>query len=56
MDKVLDVDVENHLVRVQAGARLKDVNEALAAHGLAFDNFGSISRWRCGSWPPTTFP
>ena len=42
MDKVLEVDKDNKQVRVQAGARLKDVNELLAEHGLAFDNFGSI--------------
>lgn len=43
MDKVLHVDKDNRKVRVQAGARLKDVNEILAEHGLAFDNFGSIA-------------
>ena len=42
MDKVLHVDKDKRQVRVQAGARLKDVNETLAKHGLAFDNFGSI--------------
>jgi len=42
MNKVLHVDKDNHLVRVQAGALLKDVNEVLAQHGLSFDNFGSI--------------
>lgn len=42
MDKILNVDRDNRRVRVQAGAQLKNVNEVLAAHGLAFDNFGSI--------------
>ena len=42
MDKMLNVDKDNQQVRVQAGARLKDVNKVLAQHGLAFDNFGSI--------------
>jgi L-gulonolactone oxidase len=42
MDKVLHVDKDNRKVRVQAGARLKHVNDILAEHGLAFDNFGSI--------------
>lgn len=42
MDKVLEVDSNNRRIRVQAGARLKYVNEVLAKHGLAFDNFGSI--------------
>ena len=42
MDAVLDVDTDSRTVRVQAGARLKHVNNVLAQHGLAFDNFGSI--------------
>jgi L-gulonolactone oxidase len=42
MDKVLDVDGATRRVRVQAGTLLKDANEVLAEHGLAFDNFGSI--------------
>jgi L-gulonolactone oxidase len=42
MAEVLEVDSDNRRIRVQAGARLKYVNEVLAKHGLAFDNFGSI--------------
>jgi len=42
MADVLDVDGDNRRVRLQAGARLDHVNEALAGHALAFDNFGSI--------------
>lgn len=42
MDKVLNVDKDKQQVCVQAGARMKDVNEVLAQHGLAFENFGSI--------------
>ncbi len=42
MDKVLKVDKDKQQICVQAGARLKDVNELLAQNGLAFDNFGSI--------------
>lgn len=38
----IDVDRDAKRVRVGAGAKLEQVNEALAAHGLAFDNFGSI--------------
>lgn len=38
----IDVDAESKRVRVQAGARLADINEALARHGLALDSFGSI--------------
>jgi L-gulono-1,4-lactone dehydrogenase len=46
----IDVDVEGKRVRVQAGARLKDVNEALAQHGLALDNFGSIVTQTAGGY------
>ena len=42
MARVIEVDPAAHRVTVQGGARLRDVNEALAAHGQAFDNFGSI--------------
>jgi FAD-linked oxidoreductase len=42
MNKVLEVNTDSHLLRVQAGALLKDVNEVLAQHGMSFDNFGSI--------------
>lgn len=42
MNNVLDVDKDNRRVRVQAGARLKNVNDVLAKNGLSFDNFGSI--------------
>jgi len=42
MDKVLEVDRDNRRIRVQAGTGLLHVNEVLAQHGLAFDNFGSI--------------
>jgi L-gulono-1,4-lactone dehydrogenase len=42
MSKVLEIDREGRTVRVQAGVRLKHVNEVLALHGLAFENFGSI--------------
>ena len=42
MAAVLEVDQERRCIRLQPGARLNDVNEVLAQHGLAFDNFGSI--------------
>ncbi len=42
MARVLEVDTAARRVTVQGGARLADVNEALARHGLALDNFGSI--------------
>lgn len=45
MDKmatVLDHNADDKWIKVQGGARLSTVNDALAAAGLAFDNFGSI--------------
>ena len=42
MSSVVEVDEAGHRITVQGGARLHHVNETLAQHGLAFDNFGSI--------------
>ncbi len=42
LSRVLEVDREARTVRVQAGAPLHAVNDALAEHDLSFDNFGSI--------------
>jgi L-gulonolactone oxidase len=42
MADVLEVDRDRRHIRLQPGARLNDINEVLASHGLAFDNFGSI--------------
>jgi len=42
MGRVLDVDREAGLVRVEAGITLHACSEALAAHGLAFENLGDI--------------
>ena len=50
MAEVLEVDRDQGLIRLQAGARLKDVNEVLARHGLAFDNFGSIILQTAGGY------
>jgi len=50
MDKVLEVDRDNRLIRVQAGAGLQHVNEVLAQNGLAFDNFGSIILQTAGGY------
>ncbi|QIS05625.1 FAD-binding protein [Nocardia brasiliensis] len=41
-DRVLDVDRATGRVRVEAGATLKTVSEALHGHGLAFPNLGDI--------------
>jgi L-gulonolactone oxidase len=42
MNRISSIDAEASRVRLQGGARLDDVNEALATAGLALDNFGSI--------------
>lgn len=42
MDRVLHVDADAGLVRVEAGITLHACSEALAAHGLAFENLGDI--------------
>lgn len=42
MSDVLEVDRETRHIRLQAGARLKQINNVLAENALAFDNFGSI--------------
>lgn len=47
------VDVEGMRATVQAGARLRDVNDVLAAHGLAFENFGSITMQTAGGYTGT---
>lgn len=42
MDKVLDIDSSTGLVRVQAGATLRSLNEQLSRHDLALENLGDI--------------
>ena len=42
-NKVLDVDRAAGRVTVQAGIRLRDLNEALAREGLAMSNLGDIA-------------
>jgi len=44
MDRVLDVDRANGLVRVEAGITLHALNQALLEHGLALPNLGDIDR------------
>lgn len=43
MADVLDIDADAGLARVQGGARLSAINEALAARGLALPVLGSIT-------------
>ncbi len=42
MGRVLDVDRASGRVRVEGGISIHALNEALAAHGLAFENLGDI--------------
>jgi FAD-linked oxidoreductase len=50
MAQVLEVDRDKREIRLQAGIRLKDIHEVLAAHGLALDNFGSIIKQAAGGY------
>jgi L-gulonolactone oxidase len=44
LDRVLEVDRERGLARVQAGIRLHALSDALATHGLALPNLGDVDR------------
>lgn len=50
MDKVLSVDGETKRVRVQAGARVAEVVEALRPHGLTLQNYASIREQQIGGF------
>ena len=49
----ISVDREAKLATVQCGAKLASVNNALAAAGLAFENFGSIVSQTAGGYTGT---
>ncbi len=53
MAEVLEVNREQKTVRMQPGAKLARVNQILAEHGLAFDNFGSITMQTAGGYTGT---
>jgi len=42
MRRVLDVDRSSGLVRVEAGASLRELSDAMYEHGLAFENLGDV--------------
>ncbi|KAL0919742.1 hypothetical protein M5K25_011859 [Dendrobium thyrsiflorum] len=48
MDKVLEVDKEKKRVRVQAGARVSQLVDAIKEHGLTLQNFASIREQQIG--------
>ncbi|MGW5781930.1 D-arabinono-1,4-lactone oxidase [Streptomyces sp. NPDC003863] len=41
-NRVLDVDPATHRIRVEAGITLRELNQVMAEHGLAFPNLGDI--------------
>lgn len=43
-DRIVEADPSSGRVRVEAGIRLSELNEALAARGLALENLGDIDR------------
>lgn len=49
----ITVNATARRVRVQAGAKLRDVNDELARHGLGFENFGSIVSQTAGGYTGT---
>jgi L-galactono-1,4-lactone dehydrogenase len=53
LDQVLWVDKEARLVRVQAGARVQQVVEALRPHGLTLENYASIKWQMIGGYTQT---
>lgn len=50
LDKILEIDEEKKQVRVQAGARVNQVVEALRPHGLTLQNFASIMEQQIGGF------
>jgi len=49
-DEVIHVDVAKKQVTVQAGARVKEVVEALRPHGLTLQNYASIAEQQIGGF------
>nr|XP_024393620.1 L-galactono-1,4-lactone dehydrogenase, mitochondrial-like [Physcomitrium patens]PNR41397.1 hypothetical protein PHYPA_018800 [Physcomitrium patens] len=50
MDKIISVDEETKKVRVQAGARVAEVVEALRPYGLTLQNYASIREQQIGGF------
>ena len=50
MDRVLSVDPVTMRVRVQAGARVAEVVDALRPHGLTLQNYASIREQQIGGF------
>lgn len=50
LDKILEIDKEKKQVKVQAGARVNQVVDALRPHGLTLQNFASITEQQIGGF------
>lgn len=50
MDEILEIDKQKKQVRLQAGARVNQVVEALRPHGLTLQNFASITEQQIGGF------
>ena len=50
LDKVVSVDAEKKTVTLQAGARVREVVEALRPHGLTLQNYASIREQQMGGF------
>lgn len=46
MNRIIEIDVKNQVVRTQAGITLQKLNDALEPHGLWFPNLPE-SKWSC---------
>lgn len=49
-DRIVDIDPENLTVRVEAGARVKDVVDAIRPHGMTLQNYASIAEQQIGGF------
>ena len=49
-DRILHVDVNKRQVTVEAGARVRDVVEAIRPHGLTLQNYASIAEQQIGGF------
>jgi hypothetical protein len=56
LDDVLQVDPASKQVRVQAGARVQEVVEALRPHGLTLQNYASIREQSIGGFTQACLP
>ena len=50
LDQIIHVDEKKGQVRVQAGARVSQVVDALRPHGLTLQNFASIAEQQIGGF------